>query len=253
MINVLFVGDSSTGLEMEIKGSDAEFFVRPHRLQTWLIDALKSGQLQVNHMTTEQASSQFPFTLVELKQYQVIIFSDVDSDSFQLYPDFMSKSNVPLGPNRLKLVEQFVEEGGAFIMGGGYASFSGRRGIGNYRRTAIEALLPVRMLTGDDRAEWPEGFHGVSVQDDHPILQGLDWDNGAFAFLGFNETELKPGATMVAEHQGHPIVAVWEYGKGRSMAFTPDPQPHWSGDFHLWDRYGRFWRQAIDWLTDTKV
>lgn len=250
MINVLFVGDSSTGLEIELKGSDAEFFVRPHRLQTWLIEAMRAEGMTVTHMTTEQTLSQFPFSLEELQKFQVIMLSDVDSDSFQLYPSFMSDSKIPLGPNRLKLIEQFVKNGGAFIMGGGYASYSGRRGIGNYRRTAIETLLPVSMLTGDDRAEWPEGFKGNLVQSDHPVLKGLNWEQDPFVFLGYNVTSPKPEATVLVEHEGDPIVAVWEYGKGRSMAFTPDPQPHWSGDFHLWDGYSQFWRQAITWLTN---
>lgn len=250
MLKMLFVGDSSTGLEIEIKGSDAEFFVRPHRLQTWLVEAISAQQISVVHMTTEQASSKFPFSLDELKQYQVIMFSDVDSDSFQLYPNFMGASGrVPLGPNRLKLVEQYVRDGGAFIMGGGYASFSGRRGIGNYRRTPIEKILPVNIIVGDDREEWPEGFHGDVRQGTHPILKGLNWEKESFVFLGYNATTLKPEADVLVEHEGNPIVAAWQYGKGRTMAFTPDPQPHWSGNFHLWSGYGKFWQQSIAWLT----
>lgn len=253
MTNVLFVGDSSTGLEIEIKGSDAEFFVRPHRLQTWLIKAMEEhDQITVTHIPTEQALSHFPFTLEELKQYQVIMFSDVDSDSFQLYPSFMGDDRIPLGPNRLKLLEQFVLDGGAFIMGGGYASYSGRRGIGNFGRTPVEKMLPVSMLSGDDRAEWPEGFHSKAVEPNHPIFEGLNWDTEDFLFLGYNATKLKQGAQLLAEHEGDPIVAVWQYGKGRTMAFTPDPQPHWSGNFHRWSGYPRFWSQAVDWLTQQK-
>lgn len=249
MIRVLLVGDTSVRLEVELKGNDAEFFVAPGVRQTFLKAALENDpEIQVLHYGVEAALADFPRTLEALRKHDVVMFTDVDSDAFQLYPDFM-RTKVPLGPNRLKLVEEFVREGGAFIMGGGYASFSGRRGIGNYHHTAIEKLLPVSIYPYDDRAEYPEGFHSRAVVPAHPCLQGLDWDDGDFLFLGYNRTQLKPGANLLVEHDGDPIVAVQEYGRGRSMAFTPDPQPHWCGTFKDWANYGRFWIQSVRWLT----
>src|SRR5688572_8885896 len=119
MIKFLLVGDTSVRLEIELKGNDAEFFVAPAVRQIFLSEAVeKTSQVKVRHMGVETALADFPRTIEELKQYDVIMFTDVDSDAFQLYPDFM-RTKVPLGPNRLKLVEQFVSEGGAFIMGGG--------------------------------------------------------------------------------------------------------------------------------------
>ena len=249
MIKVLLAGETSVRLEIELKGNDAEFFVAPQGRGKALTGAIGSAPgMEITHMGVELALASFPRTLEALREYQVVIFSDVDSDAFQLYPDFM-RTKVPLGPNRLKLVEQYVREGGAFIMGGGYASYSGRRGIGNYHHTPIETLLPVTMYPYDDRAEWPEGFHSKAVNAEHPCLRGLNWDKGDFMFLGYNRTELKPGATLLVEHEGDPIVAVWEYGSGRAMAFTPDPEPHWCGTFKDWAGYGRFWIQSIRWLT----
>ena len=249
MIKFLLVGDTSVRLEIELKGNDAEFFVAPAVKQTFLTEAIESNpDIKVTHMGVESTLAEFPRTIEKLREYQVIMFTDVDSDAFQLYPDFM-RTKVPLGPNRLKLVEQFVREGGAFIMGGGYATFSGRRCIGNYHHTPIESLLPVSIYPFDDRAEWPEGFHSKAVDQEHPCMKGLGWNEADFMFLGYNRTQLKPGATLLAEHEGEPIIAVWEYGGGRAMAFTPDPQPHWCGTFKDWEGYSRFWIQSILWLT----
>ena len=250
MINVLFVGDTSVGLEAELKGSDVEFFVRHHRVQTNVPDALaKDPEIRVDHIHTVNAFGDFPFSLKELQQYDLIFFSDVDVDSFQLYPDMMGHKPVPLGPNRLKLVQQFVKQGGGFIMGGGYASFNGRRGIGGYHRTPIEKILPVNMLPGDDRVEMPEGFHGNAVLPDHPVINGLRWNDQDFLMLGYNEVKMKEGAELLVEFEGDPTLAVWEYGQGRTMAFTPDPGPHWSGNFHLWESYPKFLSQTVRWLT----
>ncbi len=80
-------------------------------------------------------------------------------------------------------------------------------------------------------------------------MKELNWDKGDFTFLGYNRTQLKEGATLLAEQDGEPIVAVWEYGAGRTMAFTPDPQPHWCGTFKDWEGYSRFWIQSVLWLT----
>lgn len=249
MIKFLLVGDTSVRLEIELKGNDAEFFVAPAVRQTFLTEAVqKTSKVKVTHMGVETALADFPRTIEGLKEYDVIMFTDVDSDAFQLYPDFM-RTKVPLGPNRLKLVEQYVNEGGAFIMAGGYATFTGRRGIGNYHNTPIEKILPVEMYPYDDRAEWPEGFHSRAVDNNHQSIKGLEWDGADFMFLGYNRTTLKSGAKLIVEHEGDPIVAVWEYGKGRTMAFTPDPQPHWCGTFKDWEGYGTFWVQSFEWLT----
>lgn len=253
MLKFLLVGDTSVRLEIELKGNDAEFFVAPAVRQIYLKEALeKEGNIAVTHMGVETALAEFPRTIEDLKKYDIIMFTDVDSDAFQLYPDFM-RTKVPLGPNRLKLVEQFVREGGAFIMGGGYASFTGRRAIGNYFNTPIEKLLPVGMLPYDDRAEWPEGFHSKTVNGKHACIKGLKWDESDFLFLGYNRTKLKEGADLLVEFEGDPIVAVWDYGSGRAMAFTPDPQPHWCGTFKDWEEYSSFWIQSTMWLTGKSV
>ena len=94
----------------------------------------------------------------------------------------------------------------------------------------------------------PEGFHSNAILDDHPILRGLDWNGQDFLFLGYNELRLKEDATLLVEFDGAPIFAVREHGKGRTMAFAPDPGPHWSGNFHLWDGYKTFWSRAAKWL-----
>ena len=46
----------------------------------------------------------------------------------------------------------------------------------------------------------------------------------------------------------NPLVVVWEFGKGRAMAFSTDCSPHWAAFFQPWEYYGQFWRQAIRWL-----
>ncbi len=60
---------------------------------------------------------------------------------------------------------------------------------------------------------------------------------------------LKEGAELLLEYQGDPILALWSYGKGRTMAFTTDCAPHWGTfEFTGWEYYSKFWAQAVRWL-----
>jgi len=45
-----------------------------------------------------------------------------------------------------------------------------------------------------------------------------------------------------------PLIVVWSYGKGRSMAFASDIAPHWGAGFEPWEFYEQFWDQVLNWL-----
>ena len=44
------------------------------------------------------------------------------------------------------------------------------------------------------------------------------------------------------------MVAVGELGKGRTLAYTSDPAPHWGCNFIGWEHYARFWLNAVEWV-----
>ena len=123
-----------------------------------------------------------------------MILSDIGSNTLLLHPDTWIASKRT--PNRLRSLKSYVENGGGLLMVGGYYSFQGINGGARYHGTPVEDVLPVDILTYDDRVEVPEGFTPVVTQPDHPILQGFD---GAWpALLGFNEVKPKPGASVLA-------------------------------------------------------
>ena len=155
-----------------------------------------------------------------------------------------------MGPNRLKSIREYVREGGALLMIGGYASFTGRHNAGNYHGTPVEEALPVNCLgQDDDRVETPEGVT-VEVRDaQHPLMRGIEWSPGPI-FNGYNRLEVKKGAHILAavKETGDPLIVVWDYGKGRSMAFASDIAPHWGAGFEQWKFYEQFLNQVVDWL-----
>jgi uncharacterized membrane protein len=106
-------------------------------------------------MYAHDVPAKFPHTAAELSKYDVIVLSDIGTNSFLLPIEtwLQGKST----PNRLKLLAEWVENGGALIMAGGYLSFQGFEAKARFAGTAVEAVLPVTCLTYDDRAETPEG------------------------------------------------------------------------------------------------
>ena len=67
-----------------------------------------------------------------------IIFSDIGSNTVLLHPKVWIDGEV--FPNRLDLVKEYVELGGAFMMVGGYLSFQGINGSARFRGTSIEEI-----------------------------------------------------------------------------------------------------------------
>lgn len=78
-----------------------------------------------------------------------------------------------------------------------------------------------------------------------PELAGVG-TSGVPPLLGYIATSPKPaaGVSMVS-HKKDPILATWQYGLGRSAAFTSDCKARWSARWLTWSDYNKFWAQVI--------
>lgn len=252
-IRILYVGDSSLTTGTLSAGSNFTYDQRGAAVEIAaqkILDAWrKSARFEVSYLTGWDALARFPETPEALAYYSVVILSDVDSDSLVLYPPERS-TRAPMGPNRLKSIREYVRGGGALLMIGGYATFTGRHNAGNYHGTPVEEALPVNCLAAnDDRIETPEGVSVEVRESDHPILRGIEWSPSPI-FNGYNRLEVKKDAQLLAtvKETGDPLVIVWSFGKGRAMAFASDIAPHWGAGFQEWKYYEKFWDQALEWL-----
>jgi uncharacterized membrane protein len=83
-----------------------------------------------------------------------------------------------------------------------------------------------------------------------PILSGLD--NGLPRLYGYNGTTPKQSATVaLVDADGSPILAQWQYGLGRAVAWTSDVKPQWAKDWTAWAEYPRFAAQMLSWVLPT--
>ena len=80
-----------------------------------------------------------------------------------------------------------------------------------------------------------------------PILAGLD--QGLPQLYGYNGTTPKQTATIaLAATDGSPVLAQWQYGLGRTVAWTSDVQGHWARDWVNWPEFPRFAAQLLGWV-----
>ena len=65
---------------------------------------------------------------------------------------------------------------------------------------------------------------------------------------GYVATTPKPRAEMpLVSGHGDPILAHWNFGLGRSVAFTSDSKPKWAKDWLAWGKWSKFWSQTVKW------
>lgn len=245
-IRVLFLGETWAVTKIHTKGFDTVQLGGFDDMSVYLKGALETAKdIEVTHLPNHRILSDFPESQEELDKYDVVIVSDTGRNTLTMYPDMFT---VPMGPNRLKMIKQFVEKGGGFIMAGGYVCYQGFQGKGNYHDSEIEEILPVHIKDKDDRVESPEGVRPRITNPSHELLSEIPSDDWPI-FLGYNQLMAKDESTVLSEiKESDPFIAVWEFGNGRTMAFASDLAPHWGTDFVTWDYYDDFWQQSIRWL-----
>jgi hypothetical protein len=74
---------------------------------------------------------------------------------------------------------------------------------------------------------------------------GVDW-SAAPLLSGYVGSSPKDTATTaLVTHHDDPLYAVWQYGLGRSAAFTSDAKPKWAASWMGWEGYSTFWTQVF--------
>ena len=53
--------------------------------------------------------------------------------------------------------------------------------------------------------------------------------------------------TPLLTEKGDPLLAHWQYGLGRAVAFTSDAKPKWAQPWMTWEKYRQFWSQVAQW------
>lgn len=240
----LLVGESWQSISFDMKGFD--FYSRSsyHEAIDPLEEALETGGIDTTYQPCHVAATEFPSTVEEVAEYDVVVLSDIGYNTLAIPP--ATFTDFERLPNRLQLLDDYVKAGGGLLMIGGYLSFQGFNGKGGYRGSPVERILPVSLEPFDDRVERSDGAVATTTAE-HPIADGMpdEWP----PMLGYNRVTVDEDATEVASFGNDPLLVVGDHGDGRSAAFTTDCAPHWgSPEFLDWEQYQPFWTDLIEWL-----
>jgi uncharacterized membrane protein len=80
-----------------------------------------------------------------------------------------------------------------------------------------------------------------------PILDGI---LSVPQLQGYVATTARDTAQVILrtpDENADPILAAWQYGLGRSVAFTSDATARWGISWVDWSSYAQFWSQAVRW------
>lgn len=125
-------------------------------------------------------------------------------------------------------------------------------GGGSFYQTTDASSLPkifvgdVKVSTGEKTQKENREF---SVRRGTGDIQSTTL--GSFpAVLGYVETRTKENANLeliaYADDRAEPLLARWNYQKGKVVAFTSDVNGRWSQRWVDWASFHRFWSEVID-------
>ncbi len=123
-----------------------------------------------------------------------------------------------------------------------------KQGGGRYYPAANPATIPdiflkeTQQVAGQQIVEEP--FHPI-LTSQSPILRGID---ALPQLLGYNGTTAKAAAqTVLVTARDDPLLAQWQYGLGRSVAWTSDTTGRWAKSWLGWTGFSKFFSQLVSW------
>lgn len=248
-LRVLVAGESWIKHTTHLKGFDQFHTTEYEEGAGEFLAALGRCGFAVTYVRAHEISQRFPRTADELDRFDVVVLSDIGSNSFLLPDETFLRSE--RSANKLAVLADWTRGGGGLVMIGGYMSFTGIDGRARYGMSPLASVLPVTMLDHDDRIEVCEGIKAEFDQPDHPVLGGTpaEWP----MLLGYNRLVAKPDATVVSRSPARdPLLVVGGVGAGRAVAFASDLAPHWAPpEFVGWSYYQQLWSSILCWAAGT--
>ena len=177
----------------------------------------------------------------DLKRRHIVLLSDGKSDAdisaflglaAQIADAQMDITTIAIGDANKELLTEFAGKGG------GRAVFV--ENIQQLPTILTEAVRDTR------RYIVQEPFQPVIVPTSESITAGL---TPLPQLYGYTATAEKTTAQVfVRSHQDEPILAGWNFGLGKSVAWTSDVKPAWAEAWISWHNFGKFWGQVINWV-----
>lgn len=119
-------------------------------------------------------------------------------------------------------------------------------GAGRYHFTNDAGSIPsifTEETTLATRAYLVEEPFFPALANPSRILSGINEAPQLYGYVASSPKDL--AQVILKSDNDDPILALWQYGLGRSVAFTSDATGRWARDWLSWDDFAKFWVQAV--------
>jgi hypothetical protein len=119
-------------------------------------------------------------------------------------------------------------------------------GAGRYHFTNDASSIP-NIFTEETslatRAYIVEETFFPTLVNSSPILTGIDEVPRLQGYIASSPKDL--AQVILQSDKEDPVLATWQYGLGRSVAFTSDATGRWAREWLGWEGFAPFWAQAV--------
>ena len=176
----------------------------------------------------------------DAKRKHIVLLSDGKSDgdtsafldlAEQIAEVRISITAIAIGDANKELLTQFAETGK------GQAVFV--ENIQELPAILTEAVRETR------RYIVQEPFQPVITVPSEPIVQGIGTPPTLHGYIA--TTEKDTAQVFIRSHKDEPLLAGWNIGLGKAVAWTSDVKSAWSKEWIPWRNFGKFWGQSVNW------
>ena len=176
----------------------------------------------------------------DAKRKHIVLLSDGKSDgdtsdfldlAEQIAEAQIGITTIAVGDANKERLTQFAENGG------GRAVF-----VENIQQ--LPAIL-TEAVRETQRYIVQEPFQPVIKATNESIVAGIGVPPPLHGYVATSEKET--AQVFIQSHKDEPILAGWNVGLGKAIAWTSDAKPAWAKEWIPWHNFGKFWGQVINW------
>ena len=90
-----------------------------------------------------------------------------------------------------------------------------------------------------------EPFRPVITAPNEPIMEGIGPLPQLYGYTA--TTEKQTAQVFIRSHKDEPLLAGWNFGLGKSIAWTSDVKSAWAKEWIPWQNFGKFWGRVVNW------
>ncbi|MDE0015618.1 MAG: VWA domain-containing protein [Candidatus Poribacteria bacterium] len=91
-----------------------------------------------------------------------------------------------------------------------------------------------------------EPFQPVITAPSEPIVEGIGTPPRLHGYVATTKKDI--AQVFIRSHKDEPILAGWNIGLGKTVAWTSDAKPAWAEEWIPWQNFGKFWGQVVNWV-----